>query len=88
MLKIISSKTMGVSIMDSLHILGANIRAYRLRAGLSQEALAEKANLHRTYVGAIERGDRNVSLKNIERLANALNIETYKLLMLPLSKED
>ena len=73
--------------MDSLHILGANIRAYRLRAGLSQEELAEKADLHRTYVGAIERGDRNVSLKNIERLANALNVKTFELLVIPASKE-
>ncbi|MBQ6288024.1 MAG: helix-turn-helix transcriptional regulator [Clostridia bacterium] len=74
--------------MDSIHVLGANIRAYRLCAGLSQEELAEKANLHRTYVGAIERGDRNVSLKNIEKLATALNVETYKLLILPSNKEE
>lgn len=74
--------------MDILHVLGANIRALRIREGFSQEVLAEKANLHRTYVGAIERGDRNVSLKNIDRIASALNIETYKLLIHPSIKED
>ena len=52
---------------------GEAIRAARLRAGLSQEALAAEAGLHRTYVGGIERGERNPSLVNIVRLAAALN---------------
>lgn len=67
--------------MDYLHIFGANVRAHRLRLGLTQEQLAEAADLHRTYVGAIERGDRNVSMKNIVAIAQALHIEPYELLL-------
>ena len=66
--------------MDYIHLLGANIRAYRIKLGLTQEQLAEIANLHRTYIGAIERGDRNVSLKNIVCIAEALKVEPYILL--------
>lgn len=66
--------------MDYIHLFGANIRAYRIRLGLTQEQLAEIANLHRTYIGAIERGDRNVSLKNIVHIAEALMVEPYMLL--------
>lgn len=74
--------------MDYLHILGANIRAHRQRLGLTQEQLAEAADLHRTYVGAIERGDRNVSIRNIVSIAQALHIEPYELLLYEdLSKE-
>lgn len=51
---------------------GRNVRGRRERRGISQEQLAELAELHRTYVGAVERGERNVSLKNIVRLARAL----------------
>lgn len=66
--------------MDYIHLFGANIRAYRIQLGLTQEQLAEIANLHRTYIGAIERGDRNVSLKNIVHIAEALRVEPYMLL--------
>ena len=51
--------------------------------GYTQEQLAELANLHRTYIGAIERGDRNVSLKNIISIAIALGEDPHKLLMFP-----
>lgn len=51
--------------MDYFNILGANVRALRIERKLTQEQLADLCDLHRTYVGAIERGDRNVSLKNI-----------------------
>jgi transcriptional regulator with XRE-family HTH domain len=64
----------------SRKILAANLRGYRGRLGLSQEALADRAGLHRTYVGSIERCERNVSLDNIERLANALRITVAELL--------
>ena len=47
--------------MDYYQILGANIRALRVGKELTQEKLAELSNLHRTYIGAIERGDRNIS---------------------------
>ena len=53
---------------------GARVRHLRLKAGLSQEDLADKSGLDRTYVGGIERGERNPSLKNITRLALALHV--------------
>ena len=55
---------------------GNAVRESRKKAGLSQEALAEKSGLHRTYISDVERGDRNVSLVNIRRLAKALKIKT------------
>lgn len=63
-----------------LGIIGANIKHYRTALGLSQEKLAEGAGLHRTYVGAVERGERNISAKNIAKIAEVLGIEPYKLL--------
>ncbi len=53
---------------------GRCIRSLRQKAGHSQESLAELSGLHRTYVGAVERGERNVSLLNIVALARALNV--------------
>ena len=53
---------------------GRTIRSFRQKAGYSQESLAELSGLHRTYVGAVERGDRNVSLLNIVALAQALDV--------------
>jgi len=60
--------------------LAANIKVEREKQGLSQEALAAKCGLHRTYVGAVERGERNISIDNIEKLANALNVSPSSLL--------
>jgi len=57
-----------------------NLRSRRLEVGISQEVLAERADLHRTYVGSVERGERNVSLMNVERLAVALDVPPWKLL--------
>ena len=62
--------------------LAANLRATRKERGISQEELAAMAGLHRTYVGAIERGERNVSIDNIERLAAALGFDVVELLAL------
>jgi transcriptional regulator with XRE-family HTH domain len=59
---------------------GEHIRALRKEAGLSQEELADTAGLHRTYVGAIERGERNISLINIVHLARALHVKPADLL--------
>jgi transcriptional regulator with XRE-family HTH domain len=54
---------------------GENIRAARKELGLSQEELADKAGLHRTYIGMIERGEKNITLINIEKISKALNIK-------------
>ena len=61
-----------LSGMKPTVVLGANIRCRRESAGLSQEALALHAGIHRTYIGSVERGERNVSLLNIVRIARAL----------------
>ena len=58
---------------------GKEIRRRRVNADLSQEKLSELAGLHRTYLGAVERGERNISLQNIKRIADALNIKVDKL---------
>lgn len=58
---------------------GDRLRAIRLERGLSQEGLAHLADLHRTYVGSVERGDRNISLENIYALADALGVSASEL---------
>lgn len=63
-----------------LKILAENVRAFRLEKGLSQEALADVSSLHRTYVGSIERMERNASLATLELLAEALGIGVPELL--------
>jgi transcriptional regulator with XRE-family HTH domain len=63
--------------------VGANIRRVRKRLGLSQEDLAERAGLHWTYVGSVERGERNVSIDNICKLAWALGLRPTRLLKEP-----
>ncbi|WP_196481327.1 helix-turn-helix domain-containing protein [Burkholderia diffusa] len=66
--------------IDELHAFGLAVRAFRQHAGLSQEALADLAGLHRTYIGGVERGERNVSLLNIHVLAGALGITASELI--------
>ena len=60
--------------------LARHLRALRREQGISQEALADRCELHRTYVGSIERRERNVSLDNVERLAHALGVDITELL--------
>ena len=66
--------------MSLIPIFATNVRKYRNEKGLSQEALADLAGLHRTYISAIERERRNISIDNIENIASALDIEPYMLL--------
>ena len=67
--------------MDIVKILGTNLRKYRLEKGISQEKFADLCGLHRTYISDIECFQRNVSIENVQRIAEALEIEAYKLLM-------
>jgi len=67
--------------MSQLRLLFAqNIRQIRQERGYSQEQLADLCDLHRTYISDIERGNRNVSIDNIEKIAEALKIPAYELL--------
>jgi transcriptional regulator with XRE-family HTH domain len=66
--------------VDPRIIFGRRVRQLRLERGFSQEKLAELADLHRNYVGGVERGERNVSLVNIVKLARGLNIRPMKLI--------
>jgi transcriptional regulator with XRE-family HTH domain len=63
--------------------LGANLRSLRQKEGLSQEAFADLLGVHRTYMGGLERGERNVTLRTVERLADRLGISPDLLLQLP-----
>ena len=69
-------------------ILAENIRAYRKSNQVSQEELADMCNLHRTYVGSVERGERNVTLKTLETLAAALGVSVPELLTKRESADD
>lgn len=65
---------------DILEVFGQVIREMRIEQGISQEELASLAGFHRTYIGMIERGERNLSLKNMQVLANTLNTKLSKIL--------
>lgn len=65
--------------MDALKVFAKNLKKYRKERGLSQEAFADKVGLHRTYISAVEREKRNISLDNIQKIADALEIDTYML---------
>jgi transcriptional regulator with XRE-family HTH domain len=65
---------------DLQRVLGRNLRAYRLDRGLSQEAFADVLGVHRTYMGGLERGERNLTLKSVERIAERLKVQPLELL--------
>lgn len=65
---------------DLLREFGDRLRTARRQAGLSQEALAHEAGLHRTYIGSVERGERNIALLNILTLATVLDVDADTLL--------
>lgn len=62
-------------------IVAENVRARRLSLGLSQERLAHNCGLHRTYIGAVERAERNITISSLERIARALSIPASALLV-------
>jgi transcriptional regulator with XRE-family HTH domain len=65
---------------DLQRIFGRNLRAYRQARGLSQEAFAEILEVHRTYMGGVERGERNLTLQTVERLAKQIDEDPLLLL--------
>jgi len=66
--------------IDPRIVFGRRVRQLRMELRISQEKLAELANLHRNYVGGVERGERNVSLVSIVKLAHGLNVRPVKLM--------
>lgn len=67
--------------MDIIKVFGTNLRKHRSSKGYSQEKFAELCGLHRTYISDIECFQRNISLENVQRIADALEIETYILFL-------
>jgi transcriptional regulator with XRE-family HTH domain len=70
-----------MSSKNILEIFGGNVQKYRKAKQISQEKLAELAGVHRTYVGMIERAEKNITLRNMEKIANALGVEIADLLV-------
>jgi transcriptional regulator with XRE-family HTH domain len=68
---------------DLQRAVGCNLRAYREEQGLSQEAFADTLGVHRTYMGGVERGERNLTLKSLERIAERLSLDPLSLLQPP-----
>lgn len=68
------------STHNARKIFARNLKELRAKADLSQEELADLAGLHRTYIGSVERGERNISIDNMERLASALTVDIKDLL--------
>jgi len=64
-----------------LEIFGENVQKYRKEKQISQEKLAELAGVHRTYAGMIERAEKNITLRNMEKIAKALDVEIKDLLV-------
>lgn len=68
------------NIMDDICVVvGLNIRKKREDKGLSQEELADLSDLHRTYIGQVERGEKNLTIRSLERIAKALKVATREL---------
>lgn len=68
---------------DLQRAFGANLRRFRQARGVNQEDFADTLGMHRTYMGAIERGERNLSLRKVERIAARLGVEPLELLRPP-----
>jgi transcriptional regulator with XRE-family HTH domain len=69
--------------MDIIKVFANNVKKYRTLKGLSQEAFAEKTGLHRTYISAVEREKRSIALDNVQKIADALEVDTYLLFLDP-----
>ncbi|MTN45681.1 helix-turn-helix domain-containing protein [Turicibacter sanguinis] len=67
--------------MEAIRLFALNLKKYRKKLGVSQETFANMAGLHRTYISAIECGKRSISLDNVQKIADALGIETYQLFL-------
>lgn len=67
--------------MDIIKVFGTNVKKQRLLLGLSQEKLSERSGLHRTYISDIERFQRSIALENVQRIADALEINVYELFL-------
>lgn len=65
---------------DLQKAVGVYLRRYRLGMGLSQEAFADVVGVHRTYMGGLERGERNLTLKSVERIADTLGVDVLEML--------
>ncbi|MCA9835131.1 MAG: helix-turn-helix transcriptional regulator [Thermomicrobiales bacterium] len=65
---------------DLQRAVGRNLRAYREERGLSQEKFADVLGVHRTYMGGLERGERNLTLRSVERIAERLHLEPLALM--------
>ena len=69
-----------MAVGDLQKVVGRNLRAYRMEKGLSQEDFAEVVGVHRTYMGGLERGERNLTLQSLERIAEELGVPVRELL--------
>lgn len=72
---------------DILEKVGSNVREKRKQRGLSQEELGEKAGFHFSYIGGVERAEKNITLLNLVKIANALEIDVQELLNFPKQSE-
>jgi transcriptional regulator with XRE-family HTH domain len=63
--------------VDVLKVFGRNLKKYRNEIGLSQEGFAKKAGLHRTYISAVECGKRSIALENVQKIAEALDVDIH-----------
>ena len=69
-----------MDVGDLQKTVGRNLRAYRMERGLSQEAFADVLGVHRTYMGGVERGERNLTLQSLEKMAEQIGVEPLTLL--------